>query len=141
MSNQVIIFCKGLPGSGKTTWAKEVCKLNSDFIRINKDDIREILGNPTYSYEVEEKVLEIERLIGNTILSLGKSLIVDDTNFSKKHWDYWSQIAQKNSIIINELNFDVNYEECIRRDAKREKSVGRDVILSMYEKYVKNNNS
>jgi predicted kinase len=38
---QKLIMCKGLPASGKSTWAKEYARNNSNFIRINNDDLRE----------------------------------------------------------------------------------------------------
>lgn len=40
-----LIICRGLPASGKTTWAKEwVMKDPGNRVRINLDDIRSMLG-------------------------------------------------------------------------------------------------
>jgi len=134
---QEIIFCVGLPGSGKTTWAKQFCLDNPNYVRINKDDLRILLGNPKYSRDFEDLVLNIEREMGLAILWTGKSLIVDDTNFSKIHYKYWKRISDIKGISFTEKYFDTPVEECIRRDSEREKSVGIDVIMNMYEKYVK----
>lgn len=136
---QEIILCHGLPASGKSTWSKQYCKDHSNYIRVNKDDIRELLGSPVFDREFENSVLDIQRKMGNTILDTGKSLIVDDTNFAKKHQEYWSQIAASRAIAFSIRHFDTKVEECIERDSKREKPVGNAVILDMYEKYIKPN--
>lgn len=135
--SQKIIFLKGLPGSGKSTWAKQYCLDNPEFVRINKDDIRILLGNFPFSSKFESQVLRIQREIGITILHLGKSLIVDDTNFAEKHYRYWSEISTSMGIGIEVKNFDTPVEECIRRDSERKESVGKQVILKMYRDYVK----
>jgi len=135
--SQKIIFCKGLPASGKSTWSKQFCKDNPEFVRINKDDIRELLGSPEFSSRFEKDVLTIQHLMGEAILRTGKSLIVDDTNFAEKHEIYWRSIAHVESIEFEIKTFDTPVEECIKRDSEREKSVGKRVILGMYNQYLK----
>lgn len=134
--NQKILLLKGLPGSGKTEYAKQYCLNNPEFVRINKDDIRILLGNLPYSREVEKEVLRIERDLGLTILKLGKSIIVDDTNFATYHTSYWKNVAESGFEFLSET-IDTPVEVCIQRDLSREKSVGKQVILDMYERYVK----
>ena len=136
-TNQQIIFYKGLPASGKSTEAKQYCKNHPEFIRINKDDIRDLLGAPVFSHKFEDAVLDIQRRMGLAILDTGKSLIIDDTNFAPKHEQYWGIISSTKGIPMDIINFDVPVEECIRRDSEREKSVGKAVIMDMYEKYIK----
>lgn len=134
---QTIIFLRGLPASGKSTWAKQYCLENPNFIRINKDDLRILLGNQPFSYEFENVVLNIQRYIGTSILKFGKSIIVDDTNFSPKHHDFWKNFADNEGFEFVLKTFDTPVEECIDRDSKRPESVGKGVILNMYEKYLK----
>ena len=38
-----LILCRGIQGSGKTTWAKQYCKEHPNSIRVNRDDIRAII--------------------------------------------------------------------------------------------------
>lgn len=141
MSKQKIIFLKGLPASGKSTWSKQYCIDNPDFVRINKDEIRELLGNLKWSSKFEKEVVHIQREIGESLASLGKSLIIDDTNFAADHEKYWSQYAADASMEFEIKMFDTPVEECIRRDKEREKSVGRMVIYTMNKKYLKTDNS
>lgn len=43
--SKTIYVCQGLQGSGKTTWAKQWAEEDSEHrIRINRDDIRNMLG-------------------------------------------------------------------------------------------------
>jgi len=136
MKRQQIIFLQGLPASGKSTWAKDFCSHDDSFVRINKDDIRILLGNFPFSRRFETAVLDLQHQIGNLILYFGKSIVVDDTNFAPKHEQYWRQIARENDFEFILLTFSTSVEECIRRDESREKSVGKHVILDMAEKYL-----
>lgn len=136
---QTILFLRGLPASGKSTFAIQYCKENSNFKRLNKDSIREFMGNPKFSRKFETLVLDIQRKAGEFLLNNGYSIIIDDTNFSEKHYNYWQKIASERGITFILKDFNTPLDECIRRDFEREKSVGKGVILNMYEKYIKNN--
>lgn len=39
-----LILCRGIQGSGKTTWAKQYCKEHPNTIRVNRDDIRQMFS-------------------------------------------------------------------------------------------------
>lgn len=124
---QEILFLRGLPASGKTTFALDFIEKNPNYRRINKDDIRAKYSEK-WSSEFEKKVLKEQRLIGNHYLEEGYSLIVDDTNYSTKHEVYWSEIAKIKNIKFTIKEFRVSVDECIRRDALRENPVGEKVI-------------
>lgn len=64
---QTILFLKGLPASGKSTFAKKYCIDNPEFKRLNKDDIREELGNLPFSKGFESQVLSLQRERGYII--------------------------------------------------------------------------
>ena len=56
-----LIICRGIPGSGKTTYAKEWAKCDSsNHIRLNLDDLRNMLG--------EYWVTKRERPIGEEVI-------------------------------------------------------------------------
>src|SRR5574343_600920 len=81
-----IIMLKGLPASGKSTWAKEQVDLGKGKVkRVNKDDLRAMLDNGRWSKANEKDVLDYRNcVVVNTILA-GQTVIVDDTNLSPKH--------------------------------------------------------
>lgn len=50
---QKVIVLKGLPASGKSTWAKNLVLKDSTYKRINKDDLRAMLDASKFSKENE----------------------------------------------------------------------------------------
>ena len=75
-----LIFLKGIPGSGKSTWAKEqVEKDPHNWVRVNKDDIRKMMGTE-FSKSNELVTYETERSCASHALSNGKNVIVDNTH-------------------------------------------------------------
>lgn len=136
MTNQKIILCQGLPASGKSTWAIQYAIDNPEFVRVNKDKIRDFFGELKWNGKFEKDVIDIQRLLANTALRQGKSVIVDDTNFNPKIKEYWKELAKCYNIEFEIEVFDTPVEVCIERDLKREKSVGMHVILGMYNRYL-----
>ena len=64
-----------------------------------------------FSKRGEKAVLRLEREIGIEALSLGKSLIVDDTNFHPKHGQFWAEVASIMDFKYSEITFDTSLEE------------------------------
>lgn len=131
-----LIILKGLPASGKSTWAKEQCNLDGNTIRVNKDDIRAMMGG-NFSKNKEEIVLEVRDTFVRKGLKEGKTVIVDDTNFHPKHLIDLSNIAIEEKAPFEIKAFDTPYQECIRRDLQRANPVGKKVIMQMYNQYIK----
>ncbi len=147
-----VTICKGLPASGKSTWAKEQVLKNPDQIkRVNKDDLRAMLDVSHYSKGNESYVLQLRDTILLTALDLGKSVIIDDTNFHPKHEARIRELVEDfnkgrygefyktptNPVQVEVKQFIVPPEECIIRDLKRYNSVGSKIIMDMYNKYLK----
>ena len=134
---QKIIMLKGLPASGKSTWAKEKINENSNYIRINKDDIRESITGK-WTPKKEKIVISIRNSLIKAGISLGKNVIIDDTNLNPKHEQSLKTLAQELGVEfeINDSFLKVPVEECVERDIKRDKSVGYKVIYKMYYDYL-----
>lgn len=128
-----VIILQGLPGSGKSTWAKEkVRENNGEWIRINKDDLRAMLHDATHSDKQERQIEMTRDVIIQTFLRKGKNVIIDDTNLHPKHIRKIKSLAGP----LNEVEvifFNTPIEVCIARDAKREGKahVGEKVIRMM----------
>ena len=129
-----ILLLKGLPASGKSTYAK---KLTDDgWVRVNKDDLRAMLHNGKWSKINEQQILRIRDNIIIDSLKSGKSVVVDDTNFAVKHSNRVKEIAKEYNAKFETKFFDTPVEECIKRDLKRQNSVGEKVIRQMYEQFL-----
>ena len=137
-----LIITKGIPASGKTTWARKWVNEDSDNrVRVSRDDIRNMLG-PYWIRSREGLVSKIEREMVTRALTEGYSVVVDKMNL-RSNGDEFRHIVNKNfkdnSIDIEEKDFtDVSLAECLRRDKEREDSVGADIVIDKYKKYIKN---
>ena len=140
MKKQKIILTKGLPASGKSSWAKEfVAKANGKAKRINKDDLRAMLDNSVYSKPNEDFVVKArDLLVHAALVNKYETIIIDDTNFEHKHFERMEEIARivaagnlnngmQTSVEYKEF-LDVTLDECVERDSKRPKPVGEKVI-------------
>lgn len=135
-----IILTKGLPASGKSTWALDLVSKNpNQYKRINKDDMRSMLDNGHWSRGNEKFVLQLRDIMVRKALEEGKHVIVDDTNLHSKHEKAMKEIARQVGdveVIIKDFT-NVPVKTCIERDLKRLNSVGKEVIMSMYNKFIR----
>ena len=130
-----LLMLKGLPGSGKSTHARELAK--NGYVRVNKDDLRAMLNDGKWSKANEKFVLKVRDFIVREALTDGKSVVVDDTNLAPKHREVLADIAKEFGATFETKFFDVEPEECIKRDLKRANSVGQKVIWDMYNQFLR----
>lgn len=130
-----LLMLKGLPGSGKSTYARELAK--NGYVRVNKDDLRAMLNDGKWSKTNEKFVIAVRNAIVTNALAEGKSVVVDDTNFSERHRSFLSQLAKDMDATFETKFFDVPLEECIKRDLKRANSVGEKVIRQMHDQFLR----
>lgn len=125
---------KGLPASGKTTLALQMVK-EKGVKRVNKDELRAMIDAGVYSQEAERFITDIRDAIIAGAANSGWDVVVDDTNMNPKHIEHFKEIAAGlfDNFEIIELKTDV--EECVRRDAQRQKSIGEQAIRDMSDKY------
>ena len=125
---------KGLPASGKSTWAKEQVKLSKGKTkRVNKDDLRAMIDDGEWSKENEKFILSVRDSIIVDALFQHKNIIVDDTNLAPKHEKDLRHIAEELDAEFEIKWFDTPLAECIRRDMLRPNPVGKKVIRRFYE--------
>lgn len=125
-----VVLTIGLPGSGKTTWYKRrgVLPLSSDMLRtILFDDITD----QRYS-----------GLVFSTLRSLLRARLiakmpwnyVDATNLSSHERRQWIKMAKSFGYHVHAVFFDVPFEICAERNAKRERRVSDEVMQKMAER-------
>lgn len=135
-----VIMLKGLPASGKSTKALDLLKKygKGNAHRFNSDDMRESLDGGEWSPQNEKFVNKVRDFIVREALAEGKHVIVDNCNLAPKHEANLRDIAKRHRAEFEVIDLtDVSPEECIKRDLKRARSVGRDVIMSMYNQLLR----
>jgi len=126
---------RGLPASGKTTFARKFCK-KTGAKRINKDDLRAMLDDGKYSLENETLVLKARNFLAAVILHEGFDVVIDDTNLNPRHLEGLQELAEEVGAELLVMDMDVSLDECIRRDSLREKPVGEQAIREMHQKHL-----
>lgn len=143
MSEIQLIVVRGLPGSGKDTYA--VMWVNKDpqnRIRVNRDMIREQLyGQFVLDYKREDTVTHVQRAMVETGLREGKSVIISDTNLRASTVKDWMKVAKKFSAEVKVVDIDIPLEECIQRNIDRADAGGRyvpeRVIRDFHDRYMR----
>ncbi|MET8006162.1 AAA family ATPase [Nonomuraea glycinis] len=135
-----LTLTRGLPGSGKSTWATAwVADDIAGRARINKDDLRSMVHNGEYVHDVTEKRINTIRDTSITaLLKAGLDVVSDDTNLPDRVVRDLAKVAVRAGADIHVQDFThVSLEECIRRDAARPRPVGEQVIRDMHTRYLK----
>lgn len=121
----------GLPGSGKTTLARQMVDSDGNCGRINRDDLRAMLFNSKWTGPREGVVIEVEKAIARVLLNHGLTPLVDDTNLTKKHVALWNEFCKSWGADFQAVPVATDLAECLRRDSQREKPVGEAVTNRM----------
>ncbi len=131
------IICRGLPASGKSTWAKQwVLEDPEHRVRINQDDIRLMLGK--YWVPSREKLVqEIQFDAIVEALCRKFDVVIDNTNLNKKVLEKFDRLIKTFEDYEIEYKdfFDTPLSVCIERDKNRELQVTEKVIRGFYNNY------
>ncbi|WP_328419866.1 AAA family ATPase [Micromonospora sp. NBC_00389] len=132
-----LIATRGLPASGKTTFART---LQPSVVRVNRDDLRRMLhGERLFTQWAEAQVTVVQRAQVEALLRARADVCVDDTNLRSRSLRDWAELAARYGAEFEVHDFtDVPLAECLRRDAARPEAdrVGADVISRLHERYL-----
>ncbi|MFK3984891.1 AAA family ATPase [Micromonospora sp. NPDC050397] len=136
-----LILTRGLPASGKTTFAR---KLQPGVVRVNRDDLRRMLhGSRLFTQWAEGQVTAAQRAQVEALLQAKVDICVDDTNLRSKTVRDWAELGARFGATLEVHDFtDVPVDECVRRDAERPEvdRVGEPAIRRMHERYLAGRN-
>jgi hypothetical protein len=107
-----ITLTRGLPASGKSSWAEQTLKIHpnrADIVRIERDLLRDQLFGTRHGLSVNQEIMITQ--IQFAMAGAGFETVTFD---------------------------DVSLDELIQRDMDRENSVGSDVIRMLWTKFTKN---
>lgn len=134
-----ITLTVGIPACGKSTWAKEQIKKDPEgTVRVNRDDLRNMLSNYHFSDENEKMVTVVRNHAIQQALRRGKNVIIDETNLNRRNFDDIVKMVRDMNLEakVMELPFYVELDEAIARDAARTGSaqVGEEVVRKFWKK-------
>lgn len=140
----VLEICRGLPGSGKTTYAleRQAEWPRGQIARVNRDMLRGGLFNTGYepnSAEFEDLVTSVQHGMIRRLLSRGVQVICDDTNLYDDHLLDLVAVARSASAGWTIRDFTtVPPATCIRHDATRPpgQRAGAKIITAMFDKHL-----
>lgn len=131
-----IILTRGIPGSGKTTWAKKWVEEDSEHrIRINWDDLRRMFGK-YWVPSREEFIQDVTINILNDSLNYNYDIVVDNMNLSERSTSIFKSFAEVNHYTIEYKDFKTPLEECLLRNSwrKGDECIDEKVIIEIYNK-------
>ena len=129
----------GLPGSGKSTYAKEFIK-GKDIEYLSSDELRAVYGKGEDDQTVTPIVFgHIKRKV-DEFLKDGKNVLVDATSVNRKERSDYINTAKKYDAKVVALIFKMDRQGLIDRNKKRGEQGGRivpdwviDKMLAKYE--------
>lgn len=138
-----LVVMRGLPGVGKTHFAKTWVTESVDRARINRDDFRSMMHDGIWiKGETERQVIIARDAAIEALLRRGISVINDDTNLPTRSIRDLRRIANKTEsefkvVDMTDAPLDLVLRQNHNRDDKR--PVDDEVITDYYRRFIMNN--
>ncbi|MFE2014301.1 AAA family ATPase [Streptomyces sp. NPDC059491] len=139
----VVHVMTGLPASGKTTAARALQAAAEGRVRrVNLDDLRSMLDLPDtergHSRIHEQTVLGIQDAAVRAAVDDGFDVVVDNTHLTPHiPKRLKAAVAGREATFVVHDFTDVPVDECVRRDAARDRPVGEEIIRILADKHAK----
>ncbi|MEO3783868.1 AAA family ATPase [Actinocorallia sp. B10E7] len=130
---------RGLPASGKTTWARAwVAEDRERRVRVNRDELRRMLDEGAYIKGVtEQRVLAVRDEALSRLLGGGYDVVCDDTNLPQWNVRALARLALQAGAEFEVHDFThVPLEMCLERDAARAEPVGEERIRDLHLRFL-----
>ncbi len=130
----MIYVLRGLPASGKSTWAKEwVAEDPENRVRVNRDDIRHQLFGKWVGVD-EQFVTKVEESMVREAVKAGKDVVVDAMHLKAAYVKKWQKFG---TVVVKEFEIpvDIAVEKDVVRGVIGGRSVGEDLIRGMAKRY------
>ncbi|GAB2545211.1 phosphatase domain-containing protein [Spirosoma aerophilum] len=144
-----VLILSGLSGSGKSTFARQFCLENPDWLRVNRDDLRRSLlpvslGEYWQTWSDREKdrierlVSELQRTAILEGLTQGWHVLIDNTNLKLSYFSEFRRLLAHHfdRVEIQYSLIDTPLKVCIQRDRDRPDSVGEAGIRRQAEQLI-----
>lgn len=148
MDTPEVMFLVGIPGSGKTTFAKKLCMARPEkYVCVSSDWIRrELYGNESIQGDGKKVFDTLSKMVGSLLYStnqISRTVIVDATNVNLGGLKSLIHSINKRlpfacTYRIKGVVFDVDYSLCVKRNSERSRVVPEDVMARQYNTFRKN---
>lgn len=124
-----MIVLIGIPGSGKSTWAKtQNCQV------LSSDEFRRLLSGDETNQNIHHQVFAAMRHMLRARMEIGQpATILDATNLRWSDRRPWLQVAKKFDARAEAVFFNVPLALALERNRLRERQVPEDVIRQMHK--------
>ncbi len=134
-----LTITRGLPGAGKTTWARQFAA-ETGAVRVNRDDMRMMLYGckVDLGHDQEKAVSDACHTLVTQHLRAGRNVVTDDTNLRPVYVREWRKIATASGakFAVHECPIDPA-EAMVRQNGRPEADrVPFDAITRMAGKYL-----
>ena len=133
-----LTITRGLPASGKTTWARQYAA-TTGAARVNRDDLRAMMFDQLHglTWEEEKAVTDAARAQTAAHLNAGRDVVADDMNLRPRYVREWARLARLHGadLVVHAMP-DTDVDECVRRDAARGGKVGEAAIRALAGKFL-----
>lgn len=126
----------GLPGSGKTTRRSYYTGLGYSYI--SSDELRKLFSGDERDQSCNDRVWATFYLLLKMNIKYNIDTVLDATNVQLKDRSKFFETIKPYREFIESVEAEVlntPLKDCIERDSKRERSVGKEVILRLNNKF------
>lgn len=136
-----LVITRGMPGSGKTTYARQwVADDRAHRARVNRDDLRAMLDDGAFVKGVTEpRVIAARDAAISSLLRQGVDVICDDTNLPQRTARDLVRLAARAGAELAVVDMtDVPLETCLLWNGRRADKlpVPEDAIRDMHSRYL-----
>ena len=133
-----IILLRGLPASGKSTWAKEFARVNPNVVRVSRDDLRaQMYPGSDYRDIDEDLITGAETALVRAALRQDKTVVVDAMHLQQRYINRWQKLGYPVQIV----EFHTDEATLLVRNTNRDNRVPNHVIVDNYKKFVNKDGS
>ena len=125
----MVIILRGIPCSGKTTWAKEFVKEHYDYIVIGNDAVREIFNIPYYT---NEDIHDYSLALLRTALDHHKNVVIDNSNIYDNVLQRYIDVLKEYDASHKLITFNVTLAEALARNKTRKDHRTENNIIDTY---------